>query len=143
MVITNVKQALLTKFNTDNKVKPAISLADVNWTTPEIWIQGQCNSRVNIVASANSENFGGVQTIYFNRRQIADDLKEVKIPGKSNDYTRLHEVLTVLREQLGVPVMNNEFLDKAISGETVTLNTTTSCMAYLPAGVVTLEYAGS
>lgn len=142
MVITNVKQAILTAFNIANKVKPAVTLNDVNWSAPEVWLQGACNSRVNIVSKVGSDNFGGTQTVYFTRRRIEDDLKEVKIPGKASDYTRLFQVLAVLREQLGIPLMESEFADRAISGSTVTISTTPICMAYLPAGVITLEYVG-
>jgi len=41
---------------------------------------------------------------------------------------------------MGVPLKDNEFLDRNISGPTVTIATTPTCLAYLPADTVTLEY---
>lgn len=140
MVITNIKQALLNGFNQQNKVKPPVQLTDVNWSSPEIFLQGQCNSRINIVAKTTSDNFEGSRTIYYTRRRISDDLKGIKIPGKSSDYTRFYEVLAVLRTKLGVPVFENEYLDRPISGPTVNIATTPVCLAYLPADQITLEY---
>lgn len=140
MLVVNVKQSLLTEFNRLNKVKPAVQPDDVNFSTPEVWLQGQCNSRVNIVAKADNESFGGVQTLYFIRRRLSQDLRGIKVPGKSSDYARFYDVLRVLREQMGVPLQESEFLDRAISGPTVNIATTPSCMAYLPSDQITLEY---
>lgn len=141
MLTVDVKQSLLSEFNRLNKVKPILQLGDVNFSVPEIWLQGQCNSRINIVAKADNVNFGGVQTLYYSRRRLSDDLKGIKIPGKSSDYTRFYEVLRVLRETMGVPLYENEFLDRNISGSTVNIATTPSCVGYLPADQITLEYS--
>ncbi|ABY63040.1 virion structural protein [Pseudomonas phage 201phi2-1] len=140
MVSTDIKQSLLTAFNTANKVKPPIQPADVNFSVPEIWLQGQCNSRINIVARADSNNFGGVQTLYYVRRRLSEDLRGIKVPGKSSSYKRFYDVLKVLRDTLGVPLSDNEFLDRNISGPTVTIATTPACLAYLPSDSITLEY---
>lgn len=140
MIVTNVKQALLNQFNLQNRIAPAVFLKDVDFLTPEIWLQGECNSRVVIQAATNNNDFGGQQTLYFNRRRIEDDLREVKVPGKPGDYTRYHQVLNVLRERLGVPVWESEYLDKAQSGSTFTINVTTVSMAYMPGSSVTLQF---
>lgn len=141
MVTVDVKQSLLIEFNRLNKVKPVVAVADINFGTPEVFLQGQCNSRIKLVAKTDAENFGGSQTVYYIRRRMSDDLRLIKIPGKSTDYTRLYEVLKVLREKLGVPLYDNEFLDRAITGSTLNIATTPSCIAYLPADQITLEYA--
>lgn len=142
MIITNIKQALLNHFNSDNRVSPPIKLTDVNFLTPEVLIQGDCNTKVTFQATSNSDNWGGTKTIYYNRRRIQDDLQNVKIPGKPGDYKTLYQVLKVLREKLGVPVYDVEFLDKSISGSTVTIEVNFSSMAYLPNSIVTLPYVG-
>ncbi len=141
MVISNVKQALLNAFNEANKISPPVVLTDVAWGNPEVWLQGDTNSRVTITGVPSSENYSGTQTLLFNRRHIAEDLKEFKIPGKPSNYTRLYQVLKVLREVLGVPLQDSEFIDRAIAGSTVTIDTTVACMGFLPAGTITLEYA--
>lgn len=141
MITVNVKQSLLNAFNKQNKVNPPIRLDDINWTAPEIFLQGQCNTRITMVAKDNSTDFSGAQTLYYKRRWIGDDLKDIKIPGKSSDYTRLYEILSVLRNKMGVPLYENEFLDRAISGDTVTIITTTICSAYLPADQIILGYS--
>lgn len=140
MIVTNVKAALLAAYNKANNIKPAVTLDDINWGVPEVWLQGQCNSRILLTASANSANFGGTQTLYYTRRRINEELFGVKIPGKPGDYARLHDVIKVLREKLGVPLYENEINDRAIAGSTVTIDTTVACLAYLPAGSITLEY---
>lgn len=141
MNISNVKQALLNAYNEANKIQPPVTLADVTWSNPEVWLQGDTNSRVTITALPGSVNYSGTQTFYFNRRHIADDLKEVKIPGKAGDYTRFFQVLKVLREVLGVPLQDSEFIDRSIAASTVKIDTTVACMGFLPAGTITLEYA--
>jgi len=140
MLVVNVKQSLLTEFNRSNKVKPAIQPSDVNFSVPEVWLQGKCNTRINITAKVDNESFGGSQTLYYVRRRLSEDLRGIKVPGKSSDYTRFYEVLKVLREQMGVPLQESEFLDRAISGSTVNIATTPSCLAYLPSDQITLEY---
>lgn len=143
MITTNVKQALLNQFNSDNRVQPPIQLEDVNFLTPEIWLQGECNSRVVIQGAASSNDFGGSETIYFYRRRIEQDLLGVKVPGKPSDYTRYFGVLKVLREKLGIPLMESEYLDKAFSGNVFKIDVTTVSMAYLPGGSITLEFEES
>lgn len=141
MLIVNVKQALLTAFNLQNKVKPPVSMNDINWSTPEVFIQGQCNTRIRMVARSSSNSFGGEQTLYYVRRRLSEELRGIKVPGKSSDYARFYDVLAVLRDTMGVPVFDNEFLDRTITGPTVTITTTVSSVAYLPADQITLEYA--
>lgn len=143
MLVTDVKRALLSKYSSDNRINPPVKVSDVNFLVPEIWLQNQCNSRVVIQAAAASNSFSGQQTLYFNRRSIAADLSNVKIPGKPSDYTRLYQVLKVLRERLGVPVQDTEFLDRAINGTTLTIDTPVTSMAYLPGSSVTLSYEKS
>lgn len=141
MVTVDVKQSLLIEFNRLNKVKPPVGLDDVNFSIPEVWLQGACNSRIRIVAKIDSDNFGGEQTLYYIRRRLSEDLRGIKVPGKSSDYTRFYEVLAVLRETMGVPLYESEFLDRNISGSTINIATTPSCVAYLPSDQITLEYA--
>lgn len=140
MIVTNVKQALLNHFNVDNRIHPPVQLTDVDFLVPEIWLQGQCNSRVVIQGSAASNEFGGAQTLFFNRRRIEEDLEGVKIPGKPSDYTRFYQVLKVLRDKLGIPVQDAEYLDRAVSGPTVKIDVTVTSMAYMPGSSITLEY---
>lgn len=140
MQVTNVKRALLNQFSLQNQIEPPVRPEDVDFLVPEIWLQNGCNSRVVIQASAASNNFAGNRTLYFNRRRIEEDLLGVKIPGKRTDYTRFYQVLSVLRDKLGVPLQNEEFLDRAISGTTVQINVTTTSMAYIPGSSITLEY---
>lgn len=141
MLTVDVKQSLLIEFNKLNKTKPPVTVDDVFFGVPEVWLQGECNSRIKIVARSNSDNYGGEQTVYFIRRRISQDLMGIKIPGKASDYSRLYDVLAVLRDTMGVPLQDREFADRAISGTTVNIATTPSCLAYLPADQITLEYS--
>jgi hypothetical protein len=143
MITTNVKQSLLNQFNIDNHVSPPIQMTDVDFLTPEIWLQGECNSRVKIQGSASSNDFGGQETIYFIRRRIEADLLDVKVPGKPTDYSRYFDVLRVLREKLGLPLQESEYLDKAFAGTVFKIDVTTVSMAYLPGGSITLQFEES
>lgn len=140
MIVTNVKRVLLNAFNIANHITPAVQMDDIDWLTPEVWLQGSCNSRVTIQTSAAATEYNGSETLYFNRRKAEEDLRGVKIPGKATDYTRVYQILTAMREILGIPVQNNEYLDQPFSGNTFTLNVTTISMAYLPGSSITLEF---
>jgi hypothetical protein len=142
MLVTNVKRALLSQFNAQNQINPPVKMEDVDFLVPEIWLQGECNSRVGIRGALLSNEFGGDQTLYFNRRRIEQDLLGVRIPGKPSDYSRRYQVFKVLREQLGVPLMDSEFLDAPHTGNSFTINVTTTSMAYMPGSSVTLEFMG-
>lgn len=142
LVTTNAKSALLKHFNVSNRIHPNVELSDVTWGPPEIWLQGECNSRIEIRAAAASNGFAGTETIYFKRRRIEDDLRGVRIPGKPDDYVRFFDVLKVLREKMGIPLLNDEFLDRNLVGSTVKIDVTAVSMAYIPGGSVTLTYAG-
>lgn len=142
MLVNNVKEALLVKFNKENKIYPYATIADITWTDIEIWLQGNCNSRVTLVANAGSVNFTGRKTINFNRRDIAKDLKGLKIPGKRSNYTTLHSVINVLHDKCGVPLRTTEFLDTALPASgPITIQPTTICMAYMPTTSIALEFA--
>lgn len=140
MLVTNVKRALLNQFNQLNNIVPPIQETDVDWLVPEIWLQGDCNTRVGIQGSVLSANYGGAATLYFNRRNASLDLRGVKIPGRATDYTTTFEIYTALREQLGVPVMNSEFLDKPFTGTSFNLVITPVSMAYLPGLDINLPF---
>lgn len=143
MITTNVKQALLNQFNVDNHIGPPIQMDDVDFLVPEIWLQGLCNSRVKIQGSATSNDFGGQDTIYFIRRRIEADLLDVKVPGKPSDYRRYYDVLRVLRDKLGLPLHESEYLDKAFAGSVFKIDVTTVSMAYMPGGSITLQFEES
>ena len=143
MITTNVKQALLNQFNSDNRISPPVRMSDIDFLVPEIWLQGICNSRVKIQGSASSNDFGGQDTIFYIRRRIEADLLDVKVPGKPSDYRRYYDVLRVLREKLGIPLYESEYLDKAFSGSTFKIDVTPVSMAYLPGGSITLQFEES
>ena len=143
MITTNVKQALLNHFNVANRISPPVQMKDVDFLTPEIWLQGINNSRVKIQGAALSNDFGGQETLYYIRRRIEADLLDVKVPGKSTDYHRYHDVLRVLREKLGLPLYESEYLDKAFSASVFKIDVTTVSMAYMPGGSITLQFEES
>ena len=142
MLVTNVKRALLSHFNEKNRINPPVKMEDVDFLVPEIWLQGDCNSRVGIRGAVLSTEFGGDRTLYFNRRRIEEDLLGVRIPGKPSDYSRRYQIFKVLREQLGIPLQDSEYLDAAHTGNSFTINVTTTSMAYMPGSSVTLEFVG-
>ena len=143
MITTNVKQSLLNQFNLENRITPPVQMADVDFLVPEVWLQGACNSRVVIQGSTTSNDFGGQDTLYFIRRRIESDLLDIKVPGKPSDYRRYFDVLKVLREKLGLPLQDSEYLDKAFSGSVFRIDVTTVSMAYLPGGSITLQFEES
>lgn len=140
MIVTNVKQAILIQFNLDNSVLPPIKEEDVNWLVPEIWLQGDCNTRIVMQASTLSDNYGGSVVLYYNRRRVDLDLHGVKIPGRATDYTRNYQIYAALRDQLGVPVHDVEYPDQPFSGDVFNLVVTPVSMAYLPGFDITLEF---
>lgn len=136
----DVKQTLLNAFNAYNKNKPAVTLDDVDWQNNQIWLQGMCNTRVDIVAKATSKNFKGRRTLYYTRNRIDKDLKGITIPGKASDYGSLHAVIRFLRNQGGIPVFEEEYGDRIISGDSITLVPATTSMAYIPTGQAVLRF---
>lgn len=142
MLVNNVKETLLVKFNKDNAIFPYLTMEDVTWTNIEIWLQGQCNSRVTITAIGNSVNFSGSKVLNFNRRDIAVDLKGLKIPGKRKDYTTLYQIITALHDKCGVPLVTSEFINLGLPASgPITIQPTTTCMAYMPTTSIALEFA--
>lgn len=142
MLTNDIKDELLMRFNRDNALQPYVTQADVIWTDVEIWLQGECNSRATITANANSFNFKGSHTLYFNRRSIEKDLKGLKIPGKRSNYTGLHGIINVLHDKCGVPLKVEEFLNLSLPATgPITIQPTTICMAYMPTTSVQLEFA--
>lgn len=142
MLVNNIKAALVANFNRANKLKPSLALDEVIWLNNEIWLQGECNSRVTILANANSYNYENRRTIYYVRRDIAVDLKGIKIPGKRSDYNGLKSVIRALHDKCGVPLDETTFVEEALPATgPVTIKPTTQCMAYLPTGTVKLDFA--
>lgn len=142
MLVNEIKRALLVNFNQINKISPPIMVTDVVWVNIEIWLQGDCNSRVTMVSSANSETAKGTRVLNFNRRDIAVDLKGLKIPGKRQDYTTLFSVIKALHDKCGVPLDTSEFIDKPLPASgPITIQPTTVCMAYMPTTSIDLEFA--
>lgn len=142
MLVNNIKAALLVNFNKVNKLKPYLTLEGTLWLNNEVWLQGDCNSRVTVVARDSNTDFYGQKVIYYKRRLITEDLVGLKIPGKRSDYTGLKSVIKALHDKCGVPLDKDEFLDSVIpTTGPVTIQPTTQCMAYLPSAAITLEFA--
>lgn len=141
MLITNVKRAVLNQFNLSNNIVPQVNVDDVNFLVPEIWLQGECNTRVAVQAATSSVNFAGGVTLNYNRRRADLDLRGVKIPGRATDYTRTYQIYAVLREKLGVPVVDTEYLDQPFNGTVFNLVITPVSLAYLPGFNITLPFA--
>lgn len=142
MLVNNIKQALLVSFNKANKMRPYLEMEDILWLNVEIWLQGSCNSRVTVASLANSVNFEERRTLYFTRRDIAKDLRGLKIPGKRSQYSGLKAIIKALHDKCGVPLDEAAFLEAAIPASgPVTIQPTTQCMAYLPTTSIALTFA--
>ena len=140
MHVSNMKIKLLQQFSLRNNIEPPVRPDDVIWTNLEIWLQNGNNTRVTIRSKPESNNFSGLQTIYFNRWRIEEVLTGITIPGKRDDYETVHDVIVVLRDKLTLPVDTTEFIDNPITGNTVVLKPTILSMSYLPLSEVELSF---
>jgi hypothetical protein len=143
MYITDLKVALIAAFNTANKPKVPLQVADVDFVNPRLQLLGSCNAAVTLRAKLGSMTFKGTQDIHYNRVRIDTVCRNVVIPGRSTDYASTHAVIAVLRKNYGLPIDLDD-IDYAVvpQAATLTLRPKVASLGYLftSSAIIPFEY---
>lgn len=142
MIYKDLKERLLYQLTISNQLPWHIQVSDVLFHDARFFLDSNTNSIVSITANSSSAKFEGTLDIYYNRYSVADYFNGLVIPGKAEDYGRLHVLLEYLEETLGLPLYKEEFTNPTLSGPTVTLSPYNSSLYYIPLTSVTLPFAG-
>uniref|UniRef100_A0AB39CCX6 Virion structural protein n=1 Tax=Pseudomonas phage RVTF4 TaxID=3236931 RepID=A0AB39CCX6_9VIRU len=140
MYIKDVKETLLNAFN--KKTGLNLTVADVNFQSPGVWLQDGCNAKVTIAAKATSEYATGMCEILYNRYKVADALVDIRLDGNPGDYANTTDVLRYLREVNNVSAYDEDFYHVEISptATSVVLTPRIDALVWLPPDPVTLIF---
>lgn len=141
MVHAKLKEALIREFNEVNHLNPRITVDDVMFHNVLFEIHFDTNSILSITCLDTSSQFEGTKQLRYNRYSITRYLKGLVLPGFAEDWGTLHKLLDYLREQWGLPLYNEEFLDIPLSGDNVTLRPLNNSLYFIPLTNVTLEFS--
>lgn len=140
MFLPYTREQLLNAFNKANKTN--IRLQDVKFVNAGVWLQAGCNARVTVQALPTSENVSGTFEILYNRYEIADTLKGIRLAGKPGTYKTTHDVVKWLREQNGVDAWEDDFFlsNIAANATTVSLIPRVDSVSWLPPNPLVLTF---
>lgn len=142
MLVKDIKARLLADFCVIKKIEPVLKLTDVIWGEPEIWIEGDCNTRITITVKESNLNHKGSLTLYYKRHSIADVLHGILIPGEYSDYNGLYDVIDVLNNKVGIPIDRREFFNTPITSDLITLRPTVGALAFIPSVSTEIGFSG-
>lgn len=139
-----IKRDLLRAVNRTRPNRPHdLQLEDVTFGAPELFLQGNCNSRVRITAKDTSVVALGTAVIHYNRQRIDTFLKGVRVPGKSSDYASSQDVIQALADLYGFPLDPNDFVFSAIvPGQTAYIQPLNTCIGFFQNFTVNLPFMG-
>lgn len=142
MLVKDIKARLLADFCIIKKIEPALKLTDVTWGEPEIWIEGDCNTRITITVKESNLNHKGSVTLYYKRQSIVDVLHGILIPGKQSDYNGLYDIIDILNTRVGIPIDRSEFFNTPINSDLVTLRPAAGAIAFIPSISTEIGFSG-
>ncbi len=140
--IESAKDALVRAMNGANGLNPPLMVDDVTLGSPEVWIQGDTNTRISV--TADSEFYTGSDTFYYNRLRIYDFFAGHSIPGVAADYPNVLAAITAFYNKFQLPHDPNELVNSAISpgATTITLQGRSSSLMFVPNLQVILPFSG-
>ena len=140
MILKDVKESLLNAFNTETGL--SLTVGDVNFQSPGVWLQAGCNAKVTVAAKATSNYVRGTVEILYNRYDVADALGNIRLMGDPGAYANTLDVLRYLREVNGVSAYDEDFYHEDIdpAATEVVLTPRIDALAWLPPLPVTLRF---
>jgi hypothetical protein len=143
MYPNNIKRSLLAQFSATNHYTRPLTEADVTFGNPELFLQGSCNTRVTITSKPGNGWFKGIVTLHYNRRRLDRYLTGLKVPGKREDYTTVHEVVEALAEAYYLPLLKSDFINSqlGVSTVSVTIQAIPQAFGWINTWTATLPFA--
>lgn len=134
MFVTNIEAKLLIQFNKANQIDPPIKLNEVVFVNPRASVSGDCNSIVDMQATPLNYRFNGIASIRFNRYSMQKALGGLTIPCEASDYGTIHELVSFLNTEYGLPLYTDEITDGIIlpNATTVSIIPNAKSMYYTP-----------
>jgi hypothetical protein len=138
------RQSLAAEFNRLNKLPAPLSADDLTFGTPVVFLQGLCNTQIQITAKSTSINFKGTETVYYNRRRLDELLMGLKVPGKAADYPSTREVAAKMQAVYGVPFDQDDVTGVTVApgATTVSLQPRGDCVGFFPQYQAILSFMG-
>lgn len=131
MNYTSINASLLRAVNLANpELQYTLQLEDVRFSNPELYLQGACNSRIQIIARDGNVRFKNAGYVFYNRRRLDRFLTGIRVPGKPSDYNFTTEVVEALRDQYRLPLLPDEFITGGISSTVVSLQPLNHCVGF-------------
>lgn len=140
MYLKDTKESLLNAFNAVTGLN--LTVDDVNFQSPGVWLQDGCNAKVTIAAKATSEYAKGTVEILYNRWPAQELIGNIRLVGNPGDYQTTQDVLRYLREVNQVPAYDEDFYHEPIdlTSRTITLTPRVDGLVFLPPEPVTLSF---
>lgn len=138
------RQSLVAEFNRLNRLPQPLSVDDLTFGTPIVFLQGLCNSQIQITGRPTSINYKGTKTLYYNRRRLDDLLFGLKVPGRAVDYPNTRDVAAKLQEIYGLPIDMDDITGVVIipGALTVSLQPRGDCVGFFPQYQAVLPFMG-
>lgn len=141
LLIETPKQALLRAINQNNSLQPPLKVSDVEFDTPEIWIQGNTNTRVRITM-VDPRNYHGSDWHYYPRVRIYDYFAGWSVPGSPGDYPDIRSAVVAMYTKYHLPLDPDDIVNGALSpsAQVVTLQGRNTNLMFVPNLTVQLPF---
>lgn len=114
LFIERPERALIRAINRLNNLDPALLETDVEWGTPENWIQGTTNTRVRM-SMVNTQNYTGSIEFYYNRIRVYDYFNGWTVPGKASDYSTTREAIEAMYTKYSLPLDPDDIVSRTVN----------------------------
>lgn len=138
----HTRQSLATEFNRLNKLPYPLSADDLMFGTPIVFLQGLCNTQIQLTVKPTSINYKGTKTVFYNRRRLDDLLFGLKVPGRAADYPTTREVVAKLQSFYGLPIDPDDITGVPVvpGSPTVALQPRGDCVGFFTQYQAVLAY---
>lgn len=140
-----VRQQLIDGINANNDYDNPLTLDDVTWGTPALFLQNLCNTRITATIKPTSVHFvpNSTKLFYYSRIRLDAYLRGLKVPGTAADYSTTQEVMAALIDAYALPLVATDFALLSVpAGDTITVQPRSDNMSFLTTIQATLSYRG-
>jgi hypothetical protein len=143
MYFTHARQQLVDELNRTNVFTAPLTVDDVTFGVPEVFLQNLCNSRVLLTAKPDSVHSTGSRYVFYNRLRLSEYLLGLKMPGKPGDYSGTKAAAKAMSALYGLPFDDSDISEQfPLSGTTVTLQPRNDCIGFFPQYPATVPFIG-
>ena len=144
LMIERPERALIRMINGLNQLNPPLTPEEVEFGLPEVYLQGDTNSRVTLTM-VDTRNYSGSDVHYYNRVRIADYFAGWQIPGQPGDYPNVKAAVIAMYTRYHLPLDPDDLVNASLSAAAtqVTLQPRNDSLMFIPNLSVSLPYSGS